>query len=190
MKSGVFVPPAAIDSGPPDAPDAPCESSGTGEMPGIGGALVLPVLFTVAAWAVDRFTRSGLGDWRYVPTAVLGLCAFYFTVLAVIVIAVKFSGPDGERPPGRLARVLKVLFASKTLFTMVLAAAVGLGLVRAVHNHSAVDVVTALLFAVLFGLVPLIVDRRAMSRRRRYIWAATLILLPVWLLVVSLLHLS
>ena len=71
-----------------------------GDAPRVRDALILPVVFITATWAVERFTRSALGDWRYVAVAILGACAVYFTALAVIVALVLTYGKpvDPEDP--------------------------------------------------------------------------------------------
>lgn len=153
-------------------------------MPGIGGALILPVFFILAAWAVDRLTRSELGDWRYVPTAVLGLCAVYFTVLAVIVMAL-----NGDRVPSRLARPLKVVFASRLSFAVAFAVIVCVDVILAVRDHSVLDGLTAL---VLVGWAASIreTDRTSrMPRGLRWIRAWARVVLPLWVAAVAIFHL-
>jgi hypothetical protein len=168
----------------PTPADTPPGSSGTQELPRAWNALILPVAFTLAAWAVDRFTRSALGDWRYVLVAILGLCAIYFTVLALVVIlALNVDKIDRHRVPRRLARPMNVLFA------MVIAAAVIVEIVRAVRDDSAVDAVTALVIVVWIRFIPGYTDFASMPRGRRRAYRAASLLLPVWVLVVTLFHL-
>lgn len=181
MESGGSIAPREPVSG---APDAPPEPSGAGEVPGVGGALILPVFFAVAAWAVDRFTRSALGGWRYVPTAVLGLCACYFAVFAVIAMAMNF-----DRTPAWLARPLKVVFASKVSFAAAFAVIVCVEVVLAVRDHSAVDGLTVL---VLVGWAASVRETAATSRMPRSLrrireWAR--VVLPLWVFAVAIFHL-
>lgn len=71
-------------------------------MPGFGSSLILPVILGTATWAVERFTVSSLGDWRFIPVAILGLGTLYFTIIAVVLaliamVGAKFHGPTIPR---------------------------------------------------------------------------------------------
>lgn len=168
----------------PGPADAPPGSSGTQEVPRVGNALVLPVFFTLAAWAVDRFTRSAFGDWRYLPVAILGLCAFYFALLAVVIAAVANVGKaDGRRLPRSVGR------AANALFVVLIAAAIIVECVRAVRDDSVVDAVTVLVILIGIRFMPGSTSFVAMPRIRRRAYQAAGLLLPVWVLVVALFHL-
>ena len=178
MESEGFIPSGAPGPGAADRPPA------AGETPRVWHALILPVVFTVAAWAVDRFTRSTLGDWRYAPVALLGLCALYFGVLAVVVaVAVNIDRFDGERAPRWSGRVTDVLIA--TLFGTALIVEI----VRAARYHSALDAVSALLIVV--SAVAHLATRLfpAMPRARRRIVGVFVLPLPLWVAALALLHL-
>jgi len=168
----------------PSPADAPPGSSETQEAPRVRDALILPVVFTLAAWAVDRFTQSTLRDWRYVPVAILGVCAIYLTVLAVVVaVGLNVDRIDVHGAPRWLARTTNVLFV------LLIVAAVIVEFVRAVRDSSVVDAVTALVFAV-WGLlfIPGSMTFDVMSRGRRRAYRAAGLLLPVWVLGATLFH--
>jgi hypothetical protein len=178
MEPGEFIPTGEPAPSTADAPPGPSE---TQETPRIRGALILPVVFGVAAWAVDRFTRSALGDWRYAPVAVLGLCALYFTVLA-LVLGLVFNADKLDRwtAPSRLVRNVDVL--SVTLIV----GAVTLGVVRAARYHSVMDALTALVIAIWACFMPGSANYTTMSRSRRRVYRAAGYLLPAWFVMLAL----
>jgi cytochrome bd-type quinol oxidase subunit 2 len=142
--------------------------------------LILPVLFTAATWAVDRFTRSALGDWRYVPVALLGLCAIYFAVMAFVVItALGVMKSDGRERPRWSAHATKVGVAALivvALFTEIVLAA---------RDHSILDAVTALVIVVWTCLVPGVTPSADMPRIRRHTYRVASLLLPLWFFAVA-----
>jgi len=156
----------------------------TADKPRIRDTLILPVLFSAAAWAVNRFTRSTLGDWRYVPVVVLGLCAIYFTVLA-LVLALVFNVDkfDAWSAPSRLGRITNVLFKVLIVGVVILV------VVRAVRDHSVIDAVTALVFVIWAAFIPGSTNFATMSRSRKPIYRVAVLLLPAWFLVVTFAHL-
>jgi hypothetical protein len=182
MESGELIPSGEPVPCPADAPPKLSQAQ---EAPRVRHALILPVVFALAAWAVDRFTQSTLGDWRYVPVAVLGVCAVYFTVLAVVVaVALNIEKLDGHVAPRRLTRTTNVVFVVLTV------AAVIVEFIRAVRDHSVIDAVTALGLAVLaLFLIPGSMTFTTMSRSRRRTYRAACLLLPIWILVVTFFHL-
>jgi hypothetical protein len=176
-----------VASGEPIPPttDTPPESSGAQEVPRIWGALILPVVFILATWAVDRFTRSALGDWRYVPTAILGLCALYFTVLAIIVAGVlSIRESDGKTAGKTAPRWLA--HTPTVLFWAVIAAALVVNIIRTVHDHSRIDVITVCVIVVWASAIP---GSTNAPRSRRHIYRAVGLLLPVWVLAIIWFHL-
>lgn len=181
MESGGSIPAGEPLAG---TPDAPLEPPGTGGLPGAGGALVLPVFFTLAAWAVDRFARSALGDWRYLPTAVLGLCAIYFAVLAVVVMAVNF-----DRAPGWVTRPSKLLFASKLSFPLALAVVVCFELVLAVRDRSVIDALSVVVIVGWGASIPETDRTSRLPRGLRWTRQWARVILPLWFVAVAVLHL-
>jgi hypothetical protein len=118
--------------------------------PSMGGAFILPVFFGVGTWAVYEFTRSPLGDWRYLPTAVLGLCAVYFAVVgAVGILAMRVVATSDKVPSPSPTRTR----APIGVFGLLIVAAIGVNIFLAVRDHSAEDALTAGVVAVwaVFG---------------------------------------
>lgn len=162
-----------------------------GEKPGISGALVLPVVFTAATLTVDRFTRSSLGDWRYIPTVILGLCALYFTMLAAVAFLIFTVGEHAgrEKPPGRVARTMKALFGSRVLVAACVAVAAGVELVRAVDDHSVIGSVSAILTVLVVVLALRSIKALDEPDGRWRFHQIVGIVVTVWLLVVNTFHL-
>lgn len=144
----------------------------------------LPVLFAATAWVVDRFTKPALGDWRYIPVVVLGAGAVYFTFIAIIAAVVVNDAKGGGRTmPRWLARNTNVLFV------LLVAAAIVVEIVRAVHYHSVFDVVSVLFMVLCVGLLARSATTDTVSRSWRHAQSAANLLLALWVLVVAGFHL-
>ena len=176
MDAGEFVPSGQSVPGPVDGRPGFWE---TRDAPRRRDGLILPVVFAVAAWAVDWFTRSALGDWRYVPVAFLGLCALYFSVVGVVfAAAIGVAKSDGREAPRWRARTANVLFMA------VVAAAFIVACVQAVRDHSFIDAGNALVIAVWVLFVPWSPTSAASPRYRKVGYRLATCLLPVWVLAI------
>jgi hypothetical protein len=146
-------------------------------------ALILPVVFTAAAWAVDRFTRSALGDWRYVFVAILGLCAVYTVALAAVIAVALHAERRVDRPPRWSERT------TNSLIVVLATASTVVEVVRAARDHSAVGVFTAP--AVFAWICCSLVLRSAstLSRGRRRVLGAIGVIVPLWIIAVAVFHL-
>lgn len=166
--------------------ETPPGSSETHETLHLWNALILPVVFTIAAWAVDRFTRSALGDWRYVLVAVLGVCAIAFAAMAVVV-AIAVNGDKIDEIDNVIARRTPRWLTGKSnaFLAVLIVAAVILEAVRAVRDDSVLDAVTAFVIVVWAAFIPGAYASATMPRCRRRAYRAAALLLPVWLLAVN-----
>jgi hypothetical protein len=145
---------------------------------------VLPVVFTAAAWAVDRFTKSALGGWRYIPVVLLGAGAVSFTFVAIIAaVVLNDAKPGGRRMPRWLARNANVLLA------LLFVAGIVVEIVRAVHYHSVIDVVSALFMVLCAGFLARSSTIETVSRNWRHAQSAASLLFALWILVVAAFHL-
>lgn len=119
------------------------------------------------------------------------MCAVYFATLAVVVAAVLEVGEyAGKKPAGRLARISKYVFASKTIWAALALAVVGTQVVRVVRdNFAVVDVVTALLVILWAACIRGFTETTAMPRGRRRLIRAAATVMPAWVTVVALFHL-
>lgn len=151
--------------------------------PSIGGAFVLPVVFGLGTWAVYVFTRSSLGDWRYIPTAFLGLCTLYFAVISLVaVLAMRVATSDKVPSPTR-ARTLTAVSV------LMVVAAIGVNVFLAVRDHSARDALTAGVVAVwaVFGPGS---AKLPLGRRARFIASnAVNLLFFAWVMSIAVFHL-
>ena len=177
MDPGEFVPAGESAPGPDSNPPGLREMQA---MPRVREGLILPVVFAVATWAVDRFTSSALGDWRYIPVALLGLCAIYFSILALVIATVlSVAKSDGREAPRWRVRTVDVLLVA------LIVAAVIVACVEAVRDNSFIDAGTALVIVVWAGFIRRSTLPAAERRGPRRGYRLAVLLLPVWVIAVD-----
>lgn len=175
MESGEIQPAGESEPGPYDALPGIVEGRGF-------VLLVVPAVYGVAAWAVDRYTRSVLGGWRYIPVVFLGAGAVAFAgVLALVVFEVDKLG--GRRTRRWLA------LGGRLGFVALIAGAVVVEFVRAVHVRSVLSTVDAFVVLVFAGAALRFFSAADLPSRQRRAYLVAFLLFAAWFFVVNTFHL-